>query len=124
MRTPAHALCLSQGTAKLITWNQAVQKCDGSEFARLAARPASFVQEAVRIVDCDNHSTNSRAQNVSLDGTGPGYNLVIKYLLTHHAGTATTDFAVCPAGHYPTTSREAGDVQICPPQLHAVLHLR
>jgi hypothetical protein len=82
MRTHTQGLCLSQGTAKLITWNHAVQKCDGSEFARLAARPASFVQEAVRIVDCDNHSTNSRAQNVSLDGTGPGYNLVIKYLLT------------------------------------------
>jgi hypothetical protein len=70
MRIPAHESCPSQGTAKLITWRDAVRKCDGSEFARLAARPSSFVQEAVRIVDCDNQNTNTRAQNVSLEGTG------------------------------------------------------
>jgi len=63
-------LRLSPGTAKLMTWQQAVQKCAGSEFARLAARPSSFVQEAVRIVNCDNYSKNTRAQNVRLDGTG------------------------------------------------------
>ena len=64
-----------------MTWQQAVQKCAGSEFARLAARPSSFVQEAVRIINCDNYSKKTCAQNVSLDGTGGTcYNLVIKYM--------------------------------------------
>ena len=81
MCTPAHALCLSQGTAKLITWHGAVQKCPGTEFARLAARPSSFVQEAVRMIDFDNHSKSARAQNVSFEGTNFNLRLFVRVLL-------------------------------------------
>ena len=77
----AYALCLSQGTAKLITWHGAVQKFPGTDFARLAARASSFVQEAVRMIDFDDHSKSARAQNVSFEGTNFNLRLLVRVLL-------------------------------------------
>jgi hypothetical protein len=52
------------GSAKLMTWHNAVQACAGSEFARLASTPATFFDEAVRIIDCDRGSNrNARASS-------------------------------------------------------------
>jgi hypothetical protein len=53
------------GSAKLMSWHSAVQARAGSEFARLASIPATFFEEAVRIIDCDRGSnSNARAPSV------------------------------------------------------------
>ena len=57
------------GNAVLLTWQNAVQDCAGSDFARLASRPSIFFEEAVRMVDCDRGSSrNTRVANVRFEG--------------------------------------------------------